>query len=112
MDVGAVGRYGRAEQYYDQDGVDTIGFKGKGRGKGGKGKGKCYNCGATRHFSRECPHPNEGKSTGKGLQGESFKGEEVGHPARECPKNKVAWSKGGHKGTGRKGGHKGNGKGI
>jgi hypothetical protein len=70
MDVGAVGGYGWEEQYNDQDGVYTIGFKGKGKGKGGTGKGEFYNCGATGHFSREGPHPNKGKSKGKGFQEE------------------------------------------
>ena len=69
MDVGAVGGYGWEEQYFDQDGVYAIGFKGKGKGNGAKGKGYWYNCGATGHCSRECPHPNKGKSKGKGFQG-------------------------------------------
>ncbi len=61
MDVGAVGGYDWEEQYYDQDGVFAISFKGKGMGKGIKGKGECYDWGATGNFSKECQHPNKGK---------------------------------------------------
>jgi hypothetical protein len=39
MFVGVVGRCGWEDEYYDQDGIYAIGFKGKGKGRGRGGKG-------------------------------------------------------------------------
>ncbi len=96
MNVGAVGGW----SWYDDDGggqdqgdgVYALAFKGKGKSKG-KSKGDCYNCGSPRHYSRECPHPQKGKSEGQGFQGECCNCGEKGHPARECQKEKETVTK-------------------
>ncbi len=43
------------EQYYVEDGIYAIGFKGKGKVSGKGGTGECYNFGSMGHFSPERP---------------------------------------------------------